>query len=569
MLRSSGNVGKYIGGYHITLELASSASSRVFLGESVSPDRHNVAIKRFYAIHISSRQEQESFLQEANLLKQFDHPYILHLLSADVIKGTPYIVSEYSPNGSLHDHLQRIAPEPMAQNEALMLLSQIGQALHYVHQKNRVHGNLKPQNILFNGKGDALLADFKFASLSSSAGNFVATSPAALSYMSPEQIEGVTSKENDQYSLGCIAYEMFTGRKPFTTPSLNQPGTYYKTRALIAPRKLNPVLPQRIEQAILKAMSREPSQRYGSVLEFIKALGTPGILVVPDTSPFLAGTAGNASAPAPRHSLWGKPLLSGLKLANPGAMTLAQFTNKATLFRNTFSSLTNFSSLPLPNWKPVYPPLSRGKRNTRRSLLVIASLLLITAIAAGMVFVFSPFHLNNTSTGPGTTSKGTTSGITKTMVPQPQTTPPSVAGRPTTKKTGAITVPAQPTQQPPIRPRPTQAPTPKPLSPTSVPTLPSTTAFSVAPASLNSTNCTSGNGSATCRVTLSLGAGAGSGQRWYTYSIGVGANFNPSNGSIAPGQTINIKIIVSDTCTKAGTFVFVGSKTNVVVAWNC
>ena len=338
MLRNTNTVGKYIGGYHITLDLAVSSSSRVFLGESVSPDRHNVAIKRFYAIHLASRQDQDSFLREASLLKQFDHPYILLLLSADVIKGTPYVVNEYAPNGSLRDRLQRQAPEPMDQDEALTILSQIGQALHYAHQRNRVHGNLKPQNILFNEKGDALLADFKFASLSSPISDAVVTSSTTHAYMSPEQIDGIISKENDQYSLGCIAYEMFTGRKPFTTPSFKKPGIYYKTRTLIAPRKLNPALPERIEQAILKAMAKEPSQRYGSVMEFIKALGTPGILIVPDIPPVLSPIQENEPAHAPKqYCFLGKPKFPGLKVATAGATTLAQFTAKAALFRNTFN----------------------------------------------------------------------------------------------------------------------------------------------------------------------------------------------------------------------------------------
>jgi serine/threonine protein kinase len=569
MLRSSGNVGKYIGGYHITLELASSLSSRVFLGESVSPDRHNAAIKRLYAILIASKQEQESFLNEARLLKQLDHPHILPLLSVDIIKGTPYVVSEYAPNGSLYERLQRLAPDPLTQHDALTILSQVGQGLQYAHQKNRVHGNLKPQNILFNGNGDALLADFKLASLSSLVSDFAAASPSpAFSYMSPEQIEGINSKENDQYSLGCIAYEMFTGRKPFTTPSLKQPGAYYKTRALIAPGKLNPALPQSIEQAILKAMAKESSQRYGSILEFIKALGTPGIATVPNAPPLLSETAGSRPtfASRQRQSLWGKPLFPGLKIANTGAMTLAQFTNRAALFRNTFSSLTSLPSLSLPNSKFAYPLPSHGKRNIRQSLLVMASLLLITAIAAAMIFAFSPSRMtqrNNT---------GTTSSITKTMAPQPHLTPSAIATHPTTKNRSVI-VPIQPTQ-PPVHHSPTPTPAPKPSpvvhttpQPTTAPR--PTTTLSVAPVSLNSTNCTPGNGFYTCFVALSLGAGAANSQNWYTYTIGVGANFNPSNGSIAPGQTINIKLTIFDTCTKAGTFVFVGSKTNVTAAWNC
>jgi serine/threonine protein kinase len=585
MLRSSGNVGKYIEGYHISLELASSSSSRVFLGESVSPERQNVAIKHFYGIHIASKPEQDAFLQEASEFKQFDHPHILLLLSADSIKGTPYIVSEYAPNRSLHDRLQRQAPQPMAQDEAITIISQIGQALQYAHQKNKVHGNLKPQNILFNSNGDPLLADFKFTSLSPLLSTFAATSPSALTYMPAEQLEGIISKENDQYSLGCIAYEIFTGRKPFTTPSLKQPGTVYKTRTLIPPCKLNPALPAHIDKAIVKAMAKDPSQRYTSVLEFIKALGNPGILTVPEdllvpytqpqnTPPIPSAFSKNAPTLTQQSDSKGKPLLRGLKVATAESTTLGQFNARTALWRTTFTSMTNLSALPLPKWA-ISPSPSQRKRHTRRLFLIVASILLITAIAAGTIFAFSPFHaLIGKQQAANRT--GNTSAIiqTQTQIPPQQAAPTP----PPTKGTGRITIPAQPTQS--VQKHPTPRPTPRPtpvvhttpqptITPTQPPPPPSNR-LAVAPASLNASNCTSnGNGSYNCSVVLSLGSAAGSNQNWYTYSINVTTSFKPSNGSITPGQNITITITVFDNCTKPSTFVFVGSKTNVTSTWNC
>jgi serine/threonine protein kinase len=560
MLKNDSYAGKYIGGYHISLELAASASSRIFLGESVSPDRHSAAIKRIYSISLLSRQDKENFLHEANALKQLKHPYILPILSASILKGTPYIVSVYAPNGSLHDRLQRWAPEPMAQDEAISILSQVGQALHYAHQKNRVHGNLKPQNILFTGNGDALLADFKFMSLSSS-DNSAIISPHGLPYMSAEQIDGIHSKENDQYSLGCIAYEMFTGRKPFTTPSIKQPGTYYKTRTLIAPTKLNPALPRQIEQAILKAMEKEPSQRYRNILEFIKTLGAPGFLIVPD-APTFEGTD-KAAAPTSQKNV--SPLFPALRAATTiGATTLVQFTTKNTLLRNTFTSLAHFSTLPLVNGRLAVPFSAPKKRKVLWPLLLVASILLIIVLVAGMAFAFSPSRMqqgNKASTGTGATLPSQAGTVTSHATSAP------------TKKLQPIMIPAQPTQ-------PTQAPRPKPTTrplPQAVPThtppptatIPPKTALSIAPTILNASNCAHDNSTYTCTVTLSSGAAAIGSQNWYTYSIGVGANFAPSNGTIAPGQAINIQITVFDNCTKMGTFVFVGSKTNVTAIWKC
>jgi serine/threonine protein kinase len=556
MLKNDSYAGKYIGGYRISLELAASASSRIFLGESVSPDRHSAAIKRIYSISILSRQEKENFLHEVNALKQLQHPYILPILSASILKGTPYIVSVYAPNGSLHDRLQRWAPEPMAQDEAISILSQMGQALHYAHQKDRIHGNLKPQNILFTGNGDALLADFKFTSLTSSSDNSAVLSPHGLPYMSAEQIDGINSKENDQYSLGCIAYEMFTGRKPFTTPSIKQPGTYYKTRTLIAPTKLNPALPRQIEQAILKAMEKEPSQRYRTILEFIKALGVPGILIVPDASTF-EGTP-KATVPTPQKNA--DPLFPGLKAATTtGATTLIQFTTKNTLLRNTFTSLARFSTLPQVNGKHDVPFSAPKKRKVLWPLLLVASILLIIVLVAGMAFAFSPSRMqqgNKASTG--------------TRATRPSMTPHATSAP--TKTLQRIIIPAQPTQAPQSKPTRQPAPQPQPVPTHTLPptaTIPPKTTLSIAPTILNASNCAHNNNTYTCTVTLSLGAAATGNQKWYTYSIGVAANFAPSNGTIAPGQAINIQISVFDNCTKMGTFVFVGSKTNVTAIWKC
>jgi serine/threonine protein kinase len=560
MLENNNYAGKYIGGYHISLDLASSASSRVFLGESVSPDRHSAAIKRIYAVSLLSREDKENFLQEVNVLKQLKHPYILPILSASILKGTPYIVSAYAPNGSLHDRLQREASEPMAQSDAITILSQVGQALHYAHQMQRIHGNLKPQNILFNSTGNALLADFKFASLSSP-DDFSLSSPQVLAYMSAEQIDGVNNKETDQYSLGCIAYEMFTGRKPFTTPSVKQPGTYYKTRTLIAPTKLNPALPRRIEQAILKAMAKEPSQRYKSVLEFIKALGIVDTLLVPDT----LALEDSRMLPSQRNA---GPLFPGLKAATTGATTLIQFTAKNAFLRNTFPSLAHFSTLPLVDGSLAIPFTAPKKRNALRPFLLIASLLLITLLVTGITLAFSLSHAPQKNTA----STRTAATIPSQSTPKKGVTPQPRATLAPTKKTHQITIAAQPTrpaQAPQPKPtRPVQAPQPKPTTQPTATTAPTTT-LSIAPAVLNATNCTHGNNTYTCAVTLALGAAAGTGQNWYTYSIGVGTSFTPSSGTIAPGQAVNIQITVFDNCTKMGTFVFVGSKTNVTAIWKC
>src|SRR5205085_3687782 len=94
-------------------------------------------------------------------------------------------------------------------------------------------------------------------------------------YMSPEQFKGTISKESDQYGLGCIAYELFTGQPPFTAPDFFALAFKQLTEDPVAPTQLNPQLPAHIEQAILKAMAKQRADRYPNISAFIAAIQTP------------------------------------------------------------------------------------------------------------------------------------------------------------------------------------------------------------------------------------------------------------------------------------------------------
>src|SRR5689334_11021432 len=164
MTKRVAHIGKFLGEYRITDELQTSTASRIFLAESHALPQHIVAIKSLPNIHLDAHQE-ESFLQETRFLQQLQHTHILSLITAGIDKGAPYIVSEYAANGSLDKTMQYQARLPWDVDQALSIILQIGQALQYAHQQNILHCNLKPQNILFNAQGEALLADFSLVSL--------------------------------------------------------------------------------------------------------------------------------------------------------------------------------------------------------------------------------------------------------------------------------------------------------------------------------------------------------------------------------------------------------------------
>ena len=244
---------KQIGNYRITAEIASGTFGSVYIAKHlVFDDEPPVAVKLLHT-HLGSGKERERFLQEARFLRKLKHPHILPLLDAGLYEGFLFFIVEYASNGTLHDHIRRQLSQPLHIGEALAILSQIAQALQYAHNQNVVHRDLKPANILFNTKGEAILADFGIAVVleqTKRVGD--AGTPA---YMAPEQFQGEVSKKSDQYSLGCIAYELLTGQRPFEAPNNYAMGYKHVHEQPIPPTQLNPNLPEYIEQALLKAMA--------------------------------------------------------------------------------------------------------------------------------------------------------------------------------------------------------------------------------------------------------------------------------------------------------------------------
>ncbi len=203
-----------VGNYQVIRQLAVGAFGSVYLG------RHNVLTNRFVAIKmmqaapLDSLEKRESFLQEARFLEMLRHPYILPIVDVGIHKAIPYLVTEYAPNGSLRDLLQSQLQDLLPPERSLIILTQIGQALHHAHQQQIIHRDLKPEKIVFNAQGDALLTDFGIATMLATASIKNIDTAGTPTYMAPEQFQGKVSKESDQYALGCIAYELFTGHPP-------------------------------------------------------------------------------------------------------------------------------------------------------------------------------------------------------------------------------------------------------------------------------------------------------------------------------------------------------------------
>lgn len=244
----------HIGTYKV---IAQSPTCRnVYFGEHSAA---LVSITLWRAVHLDSIQSYNAFMQEAQALVQLRHPHIVPVIDCGVEGDVPYIVAEDA--SSTYSILHAYTRRPL--QEALSLLTQIGQALQHAHQHNVVHRQLMPECIRVDAEGQALLTGFGLATI------LKGTPPPLLDqirlypYTAPEQLQGngECSALSDQYALGAIAYELLTGQQPW------QP--------LEPPMQLNPSLPVSVELAILKAMAPCPTERYTDIDAFLAALSVP------------------------------------------------------------------------------------------------------------------------------------------------------------------------------------------------------------------------------------------------------------------------------------------------------
>ncbi len=206
------------------------------------------------------------FEQEEQIGKTLDHPCILKIIPVEEQKSRPYIVMEYLDGQTLDEVLRQVRPLP--EPDAAKIASRICAALDYLHRKNVVHRDLKPQNIMMCNDGSLRIMDFGIAkSTQARRMTFVGFTPAmgTPDYMAPEQ---VTSKRGDErtdiYSLGAILYEMATGAVPFEGENPYVVMNSRLTGDPVAPRKINPKLTPVLEEIILHAMERSPAGRYPS-----------------------------------------------------------------------------------------------------------------------------------------------------------------------------------------------------------------------------------------------------------------------------------------------------------------
>ena len=237
---------------------------------TATDEGRRVAVKLLPRELADHKTYRRLFLREMTLFEQLHHPNVCQMFGAGIQDGIPYIVMEYLEGEELGQHLKRDGV--MSLEQTRLILHDVAQALDYVHEMAIVHRDIKPGNVILQDMR-AVLTDFGLAKQVSEGMDGASGVIGTLEYLAPEQIseDGILSKSLDIYSLGILAYKMLTGETPFQG-SLGQVVFGHLNQPPPDPRTLNPSLPETTALAILKALEKEPTMRYGSATEFAKAL---------------------------------------------------------------------------------------------------------------------------------------------------------------------------------------------------------------------------------------------------------------------------------------------------------
>ncbi|GHO94377.1 hypothetical protein KSF_044250 [Reticulibacter mediterranei] len=247
--------------YSLVTQIGKSPLSNTYLASPTGQPEREVVIKVFHASCLGPGYEARDFLRDAAHLQQLTHPYLLPVLDADIEQRQPFVVGPYLPRGSLRDHLRTLSPSRFSVAHTLRLGIQIGQALNYCHTNDVLHSNLTPDNVLFVDDETVQLADFGLASLIDESVYDDPPLSQATAYRAPELLMSLVSRKSDQFSLGCLLYELLTGTLP--AASSNPP---------LAPSRLAPYVPESFDAVLLKALAHEPMARYESIAQLVKAL---------------------------------------------------------------------------------------------------------------------------------------------------------------------------------------------------------------------------------------------------------------------------------------------------------
>jgi serine/threonine protein kinase len=263
-----------LGNYQLIRRLGQGGFADIYLGE-------HIYLKTLAAIKVLKIQLTDDvfdqFLNEARVIARLTHPKIVHVLEFGIEYNTPYLVMNYAPHGSLRQRYPIGSILPI--DTVVFYVEQIAQALQYAHDRQVIHRDVKPENMLIDNDSAIMLTDFGLAITTQNSyttqtqqGVDQNGTNGTVTYMAPEQFNGQFSAASDQYALGIVAYEWLCGAPPFEGPTNMSIGVQHLQATPPPMRAKNPALDPAIEMVVLRALAKDPQARFPSIEEFARAL---------------------------------------------------------------------------------------------------------------------------------------------------------------------------------------------------------------------------------------------------------------------------------------------------------
>jgi len=264
----------FAGRYRLERKLGSGGMADVWLAEDQELGR-KVAIKMLHERYANDVQFVERFRREATHAAGLSHPNVVSIYDRGEAEGSYFIVMEYVEGRTLKELIVTRGPCPVP--VAVSYTRQVLAALRYAHRNGIVHRDIKPHNVLVDHEGRVKVADFGIARAGSSqmteAGSIIGTAQ----YLSPEQARGAPVDESsDLYSTGIVLYELLTGKVPFTGETPVEIAMKHLSQVPEAPSAIRPEIPRDLDLVVLRALAKEPAERYRTAKEMDRDLELVG-----------------------------------------------------------------------------------------------------------------------------------------------------------------------------------------------------------------------------------------------------------------------------------------------------
>src|SRR4051812_37610596 len=285
--------------YRLLGRLGSGGMADVWCAEDSLLNRR-VALKFLHPRFAQDEQFVERFRREASAAAGLQHPNVVGVFDRGVVDGSHYIAMEYVEGASLKDLIQRGLSVP----EAVEIVRQVLAGVKYAHERGIIHRDLKPQNVLVDGEGRARVTDFGIARAGVSEITQTGSVLGTAQYLSPEQAQGLpVTAASDIYSIGVMLYEALTGTVPFDADSPVTVALKQVSERPRPPSELNPQVSRALDGVVMRALAKDPANRFASAEEFRQALDAaeadPSGAGFGDTASYAAVAAAAGTEPPP------------------------------------------------------------------------------------------------------------------------------------------------------------------------------------------------------------------------------------------------------------------------------